>query len=162
MTSLLEPDPEKLALFNEFPGFGQVEREIRVQTQRLDDIGEIEAMDFLKIDIQGTELQVFNSGRRRLSKAIAVQTEVSFVPLYQGQPSFGAIDLILRESGFVPHCLAELKLWPISPMVIDGNSRKPLRQLLEADFVYVRDFSRPGNMDAEQWKHSPSWPHQPL
>ncbi len=153
MTSLLAPDPTQLALFNEFPTFGQVVGRMQVPTRRLDDIEEIAELDFLKIDVQGAELDVFNSGRQKLSKAVVIQTEVSFVALYQGQPPLGAIDVTLRQMGFVPHCFAELKLWPISPLVVDGNLRKPLRQLLEADLVYVRDFSRSDAMDGEQWKH---------
>jgi hypothetical protein len=46
-----------------------------------------------------------------------------------------------------------LKKWPISPILIDGHPRAGLNQLLEADLVYVRDFSRIENMDGEQWKH---------
>ena len=153
MTSLLPPDPGHLALFNEFPTLGAVEREIRVATRRLDDIDEIEEMDFLKIDIQGTELDVFRSGKRKLAQIVIIQTEISFETLYRGQPAFGVIDTTLREMGFVPHCFAELKTWPIAPMVIQGNPRLPVRQLLEADLVYVRDFARPNNMSGEQWKH---------
>src|SRR5262252_4960304 len=55
--------------------------------------------------------------------------------------------------GAIGHCFAGVKQWPIAPTVIDGNPRKPLLQLLEADLVYVRDFSSPENMTGEQWKH---------
>ena len=153
MTSLLPPDRERLGLFNEFLLYGLVEREIRIATHRLDDIKEIKDVDLLKIDIQGGELDVFKSGRRALAHAVAVQTEVSFVPLYRGQPPFGVIDTFLRSVGFIPHCFAELKLRPLAPIVVDGDPQKGGRQLLEADVVYVRDFSRPENMDGEQWKH---------
>jgi FkbM family methyltransferase len=153
MTSLLRPDPEHLALFNEFPKLGHIEREICVTTHRLDDIDAIEHVDFLKIDIQGSELEAIKSGQQTLSKAVAIQTEVSFVTLYQSQPTIGIIDTALREMGFMPHCFAEVKMWPIAPTVVDGNQRKPLRQLLEADVVYIRDITRTQNMDGEQWKH---------
>jgi FkbM family methyltransferase len=153
MSSLLRPDPANVALFNEFPMFAEVETKTNVSTRRLDDVEEIENMDFLKIDIQGGELDAFKSASRRLAEAVAVQTEVSFITLYEGQPGLGDVDVALRAKGFVPHCLAELKQWPIAPLVIDGNPRKPVRQLLEADLVYVRDFSRAANMTGEQWKH---------
>ncbi|MEJ3816632.1 FkbM family methyltransferase, partial [Campylobacter jejuni] len=68
-----------------------------------DDIGEIDAMDYLKIDVQGSELAVFQNGRRRLAEAVVIQTEVSFLPLYKKQPVFGEIDLELRSQGFIPH-----------------------------------------------------------
>ncbi|MGE3841542.1 MAG: FkbM family methyltransferase [Vicinamibacterales bacterium] len=153
MTSLLTPDRSQLALFNEFTEFGHVEAEFRIPTKRLDDVEEITAMDLLKIDVQGGELEVFHSGTNKLAKAVAVQTEVSFVGLYKNQPTLGAVDSALRELGFVPHCFAEIKRWPIAPLVIGGDARRPLRQVLEADLVYVRDFARPDAMDGEQWKH---------
>jgi predicted O-linked N-acetylglucosamine transferase (SPINDLY family) len=34
MTSLLEPDPEALALFNQFPNFGRVTSEVEIETRR--------------------------------------------------------------------------------------------------------------------------------
>ena len=153
MTSLLKPDPAQLALFNEFPMLGHIEKEMTIKTHRLDDIDAVEHVDFLKIDIQGSELDVLKAGQRKLSKAIAIQTEISFVTLYQNQPTMGMMDVALREMGFIPHCLAEMKRWPIAPVQVDNDPRKPLRQLLEADIVYVRDFSNLKNMDGEQWKH---------
>ncbi|MGZ3033425.1 FkbM family methyltransferase, partial [Pseudomonas aeruginosa] len=77
----------------------------RIATHRLDDIGEIDAMDYLKIDVQGSELAVFQNGRRRLAEVVVIQTEVSFLPLYKKQPVFGEIDLELRSQGFIPHAL---------------------------------------------------------
>ncbi len=153
MTSLFAPDPGQLALFTDFARHGAVAKEIRVATRRLDDIDEIAAMDFLKIDIQGGELDVFKSGQRLLARAVAIQTEVSFVTLYRGQPAFGAVDTFLRGLDFIPHCFAELKVRPLAPLVFEDDPRRGHRQLLEADIVYVRDFSRPENMDGEQWKH---------
>ncbi|HEY8253336.1 MAG TPA: FkbM family methyltransferase [Rhizomicrobium sp.] len=152
MTSLLVPDPRRLALFNLFPIWGRVKNQIPVDTRKLDDVAEIARMDFLKMDVQGSERAVLNHGRARLKEAVVVQTEVSFVPLYQDQPVFGEIDLLLRDAGFIPHSVTGTKLWPIAPMVVGDTPNRGIRQLLETDMVYVRDFSGPENMDAEQWK----------
>jgi FkbM family methyltransferase len=153
MTSLKVPDPTHLALFNLFPIWGDVKAHIPVSTKRLDDVSEIAHMDLLKMDIQGSERDVLNHGRVRLAGAVAVQTEVSFITLYENQPTLGEIDLLMRELGFLPHCFAEVKVWPLAPTIVSGKPNKGLRQLLEADLVYVRDFTRPANMTAEQWKH---------
>jgi FkbM family methyltransferase len=153
MSSLLMPDRDHLDLFTGFASHGSVKNQVQVATRRLDDVEEIDRMDFLKIDIQGGELAVFESGRSKLASAVAVQTEVSFITLYEGQPAFGAVDTSLRQLGFVPHCFAELKLRPLAPLVFNRDPTRGVRQLLEADLVYVRDFSRPENMDVEQWKH---------
>lgn len=152
MTSLLRPDQTMLRQFVPFSSWGRVVKEIPVTTRRLDDISEIEAVDFLKIDVQGSELAVFRSGRRLLQATVAVQAEVSFLTLYEGQPVFGDIDLALRQLGLVPHAFAAVKRWMISPLsgerVFDA-----FNQLLEADIVYVRDFTKPDKMTSEQLKH---------
>jgi FkbM family methyltransferase len=153
MTSLLEPDPSRLALFNGFSGWGAVKGRVQVSTTRLDDVHEIEHLDLLKIDIQGGELMVFRGGSARLDAAVAVHTEVSFVPLYEEQPTFGDIDLELRGRGFVPHMLFAVKRWPIAPVIYGGDFRAGNNQLLEADVVYVRDFGRPDLMSDEQLTH---------
>jgi FkbM family methyltransferase len=154
MTSLFKPDPRVLAQFDGFAEWGRVVGEERIATRRLDDIAEVEALDFLKIDVQGSELAVFRGGRERLSRAVAIQTEVSFVALYEGQPAFGDIDVELRQMGFVPHTFVALKRWAIAPVSMPKTPGKtPLNQVLEADIVYVRDFIRDDAMDAEQLKH---------
>jgi FkbM family methyltransferase len=150
MTSLFAPDAATLELFAALKSLGEVLRREPMATRRLDDIAEIDGLDFLKIDIQGGELAVFQNGRAKLAQAVAIQTEVSFVTLYAGQPALGEVDVELRAQGFIPHCFAAVKQWPIAPLVIGGDERRPLNQLLEADLVYVRDFSRPDRLDDEQ------------
>lgn len=73
----------------------------QINTRRLDDISGITRVDYLKIDIQGGELDVFRHAKRKLAEASVIQTEVSFVGLYENQPSFGEIDIELRRQGFI-------------------------------------------------------------
>ncbi len=153
MTSLLEPDPLNLSLFNDFPMLGEVVASEEVATLRLYDVAEIGAMDFLKIDVQGSELAVFEGARSKLAGCAVVQTELSFIPLYREQPVWWQTDRLLRSLGFLPHAFATIKRWPIAPYVHQGHHRNPLHQLLEADLIYVRDFIRPDGLDDELLKH---------
>lgn len=150
--SLFHPDAKALTHFPRFSELGSVVGEIKLATRRLDDIAEIEEIDFLKIDIQGSELSVFKNGRQRLAKAVAIQTEVSFVPLYKNQPVFGDIDLELRSLGFIPHMFAAINRKMIAPM-LGPDAASALNQLVEADVVYVRDFVKAEAMGSEQLKH---------
>lgn len=152
LSSLLALDPDSLATFPGFGPGGQVVQELLLNTRRLDDIAEIGHIDFLKIDVQGSELAVFRGGRGRLAKAVVVQTEVSFMPLYRGQPLFADVDAELRAAGFVPHCFTDFAKSLIGPMQATGGS-VAFNQLVDADIVYVRDFMRPERMDGEQLKH---------
>jgi hypothetical protein len=63
------------------------------------------------------------------------------------------VDRELRSQGFVPHSMPALKKWPIAPTVFNGDFLKPGNQLLEADFVYVRDLAHPESMSSEQLSH---------
>lgn len=150
--SLLQPDAKVLTHFPRFSELGSVVGEIKLTTRRLDDIAEIAEIDFLKIDIQGSELSVFRNGRQRLAGAVAVQTEVSFVPLYKNQPVFGDIDLELRSLGFIPHMFAAINKKMIAPM-LGPDAAAALNQIVEADVVYVRDFVAADTMGSEQLKH---------
>jgi FkbM family methyltransferase len=150
--SLLQPDEKALTHFPRFSELGRVVSDIKLATRRLDDIEEIKDIDFLKIDIQGSELSVFRNGRVRLAQAVAIQTEVSFVPIYKNQPVFGDIDLELRSLGFIPHMFVAINKKMIAPMV-GPNAAAALNQVVEADVVYVRDFVQADAMADEQLKH---------
>jgi FkbM family methyltransferase len=153
MTSLLKPSVRMLNQFRGFPEWGAIVKEMPVETTRLDDAIGDKPLDFLKIDVQGAELMAIENGRRCLAKAVAVQAEVSFLALYEKQPTFAALDQALRQLGLVPHAFAAINRRMIGPLFDASNPFAGLNQLLEADMVYVRDFTRPDDMQIEQLKH---------
>ena len=107
----------------------------------------------LKIDVQGSELSVFQNGQEKLAEAVAIQTEVLFLSLYLDQPSFGEIDLGLRGQGFIPHCFAGVHRRPIGDFEVGDDALPWVNQVVEADIVYVRNFTDPDIMTDEQLKH---------
>lgn len=153
MTSLLEPDVQRLKQFNLFETLGSVIETREIETVRLDDVEEIKEIDFLKIDAQGSELTIFENGGDFLKRAAAIQLEVSFIPLYVNQPCFGHMDLFLRRYNFVPHCFKAIKRWSLSPTIFNKDPRVPGNQLLESDIVYVKDFTHLSAMESEKLKH---------
>ena len=142
MTSLLEPNPSVLALFPGFPEWGRVVRTEEIDTLRLDDVGETESLDLLKLDIQGSELMVLQGAVGRLANALIVQTEVEFLQMYLGQPLFADVDSFLREHGFVLHKFAPLVSRVLTPMLVDNNLYAGLSQLAWGDAIYVKDITR--------------------
>lgn len=139
MTSLLKPRAEALAFFNGFTEFGRVEATQQIRTRRLDDIEELPDIDLIKLDVQGAELTILKNGPEKLRNCLAIQLEVSFVCLYEGQPAFGDVDIWMRSQGFMPHRFLEVKKWVIAPTIFGGNPRIPGNQLLESDIIYIRD-----------------------
>jgi FkbM family methyltransferase len=153
MTSLLEPNHSVLGLFNGFSAWSQVIQKVPVKTWRLDGLPEITAIDMLKIDVQGSELAVFKSGRERLKRAVVVHTEVCFLQLYKDQPLLAEIDLDLRGLGFIPHEIVHVNRRTILPVFHPEVPNSAVNQVIFADIVYVRDFSKHELMDDEQLKH---------
>jgi len=150
MSSLLKPDPVALAFFNGFTSFGEIKSETQVKTVRLDDIEEFPNMDFIKLDIQGAELVTLKNAKNKLKNVLAVQLEVSWVPLYQDQPTFGEVDVWMRSQGFMPHCFLEIKKWSIYPTIFAGNFRVGGNQLLESDIIYIRNPLQLSNLTEER------------
>jgi len=150
MTSLLEPDPATLGYFNLFPDWGRVVETLPCPTRRLDDLEEVDQIDYLKMDVQGSELPILANGRAKLSDAVAIQLEISFIPLYKDQPTFGDIDVEMRRQGLIPHRFTDVKTWSISPTTRNGDPRAPFNQLLEADIVYVCDVIHPDSVTDAQ------------
>ena len=76
-----------------------------------------------------------------MSKTLLIQTEVSFINLYENEPTFGEVDIELRKHGLVPHCfIGDVSRNIIGPMVLNNNLFKSLNQIVQADIVYVKDF----------------------
>ena len=143
MSSLLQPNPKVLHLFHGLPEWGRVTEEITVNTVRLDDMPETAGLDLLKMDIQGAELMVLRHAEERLKNALVIQTEVEFLPMYVDQPLFSDMDIFLRERGFVLHRFYPTVSRVIKPLIVDNNPLAGLSQLLWADAIFVRDFTRP-------------------
>ncbi len=102
MSSLLEPDPAVARRLCVWRKFG-VRSVLQVPIGPLDEAAERhEFLDaaFLKLDTQGTELDILQGGTRVLESAVGIYVEASFQPFYKGQPLFGDLDAYLRSQGF--------------------------------------------------------------
>lgn len=62
----------------------------------------LEGPIFVKLDVQGFEDRVVRGGSDTLARAVALLSEVTFVPLYEGQVLFTELYAGLRGLGF--HC----------------------------------------------------------
>ena len=102
MSSLREPDP---AVVGQLPIAARfaIEGTCRVGTTTLDAAaaaGGFTDACFLKLDTQGTELEILRSGAGLLPSVLGVKVEVSFRPYYRGQALFSDVDTYLRRAGF--------------------------------------------------------------
>lgn len=140
-SSLYEPNHDLLRLYDGLDELFTVVSRTDVQTRRLDDLPEISLIDYLKIDVQGGELDAMRGGQRLLSRALVVDTEVEFVPMYKDQPLFADVDAHLRSQGFLFHtfALGALPGRTMLPMHHPADRHYRFNQFMWADAVYVRD-----------------------
>lgn len=150
MSSLLEPDMEILKHFHGFEQWSQIIDRKIMPTVKLDDIEEIESLDYMKIDVQGSELNVIRHGSRRLSQTLVIHIEVQFVPFYKEQPLFGELDQELRSLGFYLHRFSPLISRVFKPLMIENNIYGGLSQVLWSDAIYVRKFTEFPQLDPQE------------
>lgn len=102
-SSLLKPIE---ALTQDYPALNcaQKERCFEVETTTLDLWSraiDLKWVDYLKIDTQGTELEILRGGESLLSGVRALEVEVEFNPIYEDQPLYSDVDHYLRQQGFI-------------------------------------------------------------
>lgn len=139
-SSFFAPNHDLLRKFQNLSELTQVIKKQKIQTKRLDDIDEAHDADYLKIDVQGAEVEVFEGAPKTLSNITAIHTEVCFVPLYINQPLFAEVDLALRAAGFLFHKFYGIAGRAFKPLVVNNDQNAALSQQLWADAVYVKNF----------------------
>jgi FkbM family methyltransferase len=139
-SSLFEPNAALLRMFDNLEEHVRVVATRQVQTRRLDDVEEARGADFLKADVQGAELMVFQGAEKILRDVLVIHAEAEFVPLYKNQPLFADVDAFLRAKGFVLHKMAHCAGRLFKPFSMARDGRREPSQWLWCDAVYVRDF----------------------
>jgi len=129
-SSLLKPDPY---LTENYPALAcaRLVSTTEVDTTTLDawarqsQVGQI---DYLKLDTQGSELEILQGGVDALQSVRCIEVEVEFNPIYLGQAIFSDVDLFLRTQGFV--------LWKLTNHVHYSSSGAPESPLAEDSVFY--------------------------
>ena len=57
-------------------------------------------IDFLKVDVEGADLDVLEGAEHALEHVLGVSVEAEFLPVHKGQAVFSDIDMFLRKTGF--------------------------------------------------------------
>jgi FkbM family methyltransferase len=81
--------------------------------------------DFLKLDVQGYELEILKGAEKSLSQIQVILAEVNFLDIHQNVPLLSDIVIWLNERGWVAYDIC-------------GLTRRPLdRALWQADFIFL-------------------------
>ena len=131
-SSLLQPDQN---LTESYPALACA-RQIsttEIQTTTLDlwaSQNKVSIIDYIKIDTQGSELEILKGGIDALHTVRCLEVEVEFNPIYLGQPVFSDVDTFLRSQQFV--------LWKLSNHVHYSREGRPVVPLAD-DHIYYDD-----------------------
>jgi FkbM family methyltransferase len=115
---------------------------VTLQTITLDEVmererGEILPPDFLSLNTQGSELEIIKGGEKTITEnVLAIKMEVSFISIYENQPSFSDIELYLKHKNFE---LASLEV--MTPNYISNRTPIGLRGkgfIKQGDALFVR------------------------
>jgi len=102
----------------------------------------VEDVDFIKIDTQGSELQILQGAEDTLDRlcVFGLEIEVEFSPLYKDQPLFADVDAFLRDKGFA---LFDLRTPPGRKIrkTLPEERKDVMGQGLWTYGLYFRDFA---------------------
>ena len=151
-SSKLNAKKDQFELFSRSMYLKEKEKQILVKVNTLDNSltdSKIPNPCFMKIDIQGMELEVFKGATNFLKNhCLGIRVEVYFHQIYENQPLFTDVDAYLRNVGFLPFQFAELHSWRRDSTFkfpfIDHRSKIGFSegQLMHADVVYLKDPSK--------------------
>jgi|SRR5579871_3585464 len=107
-------------------------RVVQRRMECLDDVlagAGIAKPDFLKLDVQGYELEVLKGAPKTLAMAEVVLLEVSTIELYEGAPLFHEVIAFMHSHGYRAHDISTLM------------RQRSADTLLQVDVIFVRNDS---------------------
>jgi len=132
-SSCLKPNFEFLKRFPRVERFDVID-EVSLPANDLDTVLSSERVDFIKLDVQGSELNILKGASQSLEQACGLEVEVEFSTLYDRQPLFSDVDQYLRGLGF---SLFDLRpcYWKRNPIPRVGRG-----QIIFGDALYLKDY----------------------
>lgn len=126
---------------------------IEVELTSLDDMEDLPRPDLLKIDIQGGELDVIETGRGKLSEAVCIITETRFYRMYEDEPMMAALDFEIHDQGFCFHTFD----FTMKALVQNSQRKRMVnpvfrRQMMDGDAIYIRNPETIADWSDEQVK----------
>jgi FkbM family methyltransferase len=82
---------------------------------------------FVKLDVQGYELETLRGGAKALPKIYGLQAELSLVPLYEGGPLWTEVIEFMTEQG--------MHVAGLEP----GHADPQTGEMLQCDAIFIRD-----------------------
>ena len=134
-SSIFEPNMDLLHLYQDHERW-EIIKKITMQANSLNNLlkeREIKDIDFMKIDTQGSELEILRGGNNFLDSTVGLEVEVEFIEVYKDQPLFTEVHQFLESYGF---SLIDMRRTYWKRRIRSEGYRKG--QLIFADTLYLK------------------------
>lgn len=143
VSSAYKPNRELLDQFSNADRFDIVKKELLQAKPLFKDKG-CKEIDFIKLDIQGGELNALKGLEETLDKCLGMEIEVEFSEIYKSQPLFGDVHNFLESKGFYFFDFINLNRW-------ERNSYNGFGRCVWGDGLWMKDLKYFNKSDTETY-----------
>ena len=139
-SSLYEPNEKLLKLYNNL-SVAYLKKITEIKTISLDSFlkkEKIDSIDFIKIDIQGAELDALRGAEKYLKNVLTIISEVEFLPIYNEQPLFGDVCSFLKNKDIMFHKFLGLSGRSLIPVILQNDANFPTQHMW-SDAVFIKN-----------------------
>jgi len=150
-SSLYKPNEDLNKLYNNLE-VTKLIKESEIETISLDFFAEkyeVIDIDFIKIDVQGSELDIFQGATKSLQNVLQIVCEVEFIPLYENQPLFGDVCNLLKKNDLIFNKFLDLAGRSLKPIMLNNNPNLA-SQHMWSDAIFIKDIQKLENTSNEK------------
>jgi len=150
-SSLYKPNEDLNKLYNNLE-VTKLIKESEIETISLDFFAEkyeVIDIDFIKIDVQGSELDIFQGATKSLQNVLQIVCEVEFIPLYENQPLFGDVCNLLKKNDLIFNKFLGLAGRSLKPIMLNNNPNLA-SQHMWSDAIFIKDIQKLENTSNEK------------
>ena len=150
-TSLYKPNEALPKLYQNLH-YMNLKKETEIETITLDTFVEqysIDEIDFIKIDVQGAELDIFKGGKKLLNNVLKIVCEVEFIPLYHDQPLFADVSKFLNQNNFMFNKFTGIAGRTLKPTIFNNDPNVP-SQSMWSDAIFIKHIEKIQTLSSEK------------
>ena len=138
-SSLYKPNEDLISLYHNFEA-AYLKSKTTIKTITLDNFLEtnnIGSLDFIKIDVQGAELDIFRGGKKALKDVLKIVCEVEFIHHYENQPLFGDVCKFLNGYDLMFNKFLGMAGRSLRPIVFNSD-KNFASQHIWSDAIFIK------------------------
>ena len=138
-SSLYRPNEDLISLYHNFEA-AYLKSKTTIETITLDNFLEannIGSLDFIKIDVQGAELDIFRGGKKALKDVLKIVCEVEFIHHYENQPLFGDVCKFLNGYDLMFNKFLGMAGRSLRPIVFNSD-KNFASQHIWSDAIFIK------------------------